>query len=490
MKLDLPTLAFLAGLTILAQVAALLVQFRSNRTYRGTGWWLAGAVAFAAGFIFLLVNAKFGFWWFGILGNPALIFAHMGLMTGTLRFLGRSERWPWPPLALAVAVAVYYAFLIPFPSISARTAVVSTAIALFDLATAGALLGREGRRYHQPARFTAAIFVVHGGFLLAVAGITLAHPPLRTYHDYSFFQTLAFVVPAVASTLWTFGFILLLNQRLEAERKKSQAEWRRAEREKTDLELQNRHLQKAESLARMAGAIAHHYNNRLQVVLGSLERLEAALPGAESARTLSLAKDATERAAELSQLMLVYLGQESQSQEPADLSALCGAFLPSLQAMLPAEVRLQAALPHPGPTILANAGQIQVALANLAGNAREALGEGGGELRIEVGRGPASAIPVRTRFPAGWQPQALDHAWVEVADTGVGIAPAALENVCDPFYSTKFPGRGLGLSVVLGIARAHGGGMTVTSEPGAGSAFRIHLPVAEGAELGGAQERA
>ena len=271
-------------MTILAQAAALAVQLRINRGYRGIGWWLAGSAAFAAGFIFLLLNAGRGYWWLGILGNPALMSAHMGLMVGTLRFLDLPERRPRALLALAGAVAVYYAFLFAVPSISARTVAVCGAIALFDLATARALLGRRGHRFPQPARFTAAVFVVHGCFLLA--------------------------------------------------------------------------------------------------------------------------------------------------------------------------------------------------LANLAANAAEAMGETGGLLRIQVGIGPAAAIPARNRFPVGWQPQASDHAWLEVADSGVGIDPAAMENLCGPFYSTKFTGRGQGLSVVLGIAQAHGGGLTVESRPGAGSAFRIHFPVA------------
>lgn len=374
MKLDLPTLTFLAGLTILAQVAALAVQFRANRAYRGTGWWLAGAGAFAAGFLFLAVNAKFGLWGLGMLGNPALVFAHMALWVGTLRFMGRPVRWPWPLVALAGAVAVYETFLVLLPSISVRTIVVATAIALFDLATARALLAREGRRLSQPARFTAMVFLAHSGFLLALAGLTLVHPPLRTYRDYSFFQSLAFAVPAVASTLWTFGLILLVNQRLNLERRESQAEWRRAEREKNELALLNRQFQKAESLTRMAGAIAHHYNNRLQVVMSSLDLLEAALPGTDRGACLAQARGATERAVDLARLMIIYLGQASQNQASNDLSDLCRSHLPSIQDTLPAGVRLQATLPAPGPTIRANADQIRMALANLAENAREALG--------------------------------------------------------------------------------------------------------------------
>ncbi|HLO67818.1 MAG TPA: ATP-binding protein [Holophaga sp.] len=479
MKLDLPTIVLLLGLTTLAQVAALTVQFRSNHAYRGTGWWLAGAVAFASGFLFLVVTAMTGFMGLGILANPALIFAHMAFLMGTRRFLDLPERRRWSWSALALMVGAYYVFLFLLPSLSVRTALISGFIALFDLATAATLLGARCRRFLKPARFTAAVFAAHAGLLLVLAGITLAQPPLRTYEDYSLVQVMAFLLPTVASPLWTFGFILLLNQRLDADRLASQADWRRAEQEKTALEVRNRQLQKAESLARMAGAIAHHTNNRMQTVMGALDLVGDAAPGEPFDRALGMAKVASERAVEMARLMLVYLGQASTDQALHDLSSLCRSHLPWVQSTLPPQVRFQAELPDPGPAVRANADQIHLALANLAGNALEAMGEPGGEIRIRVGTGPAAAIPEAHRFPVGWKPQPQDHAWLEVADTGVGIDPAGMEQLFDPFYSTKFTGRGLGLPVVLGIAQAHGGGVTVESRPGQGSTFRLHIPVSE-----------
>ncbi len=478
MHLDLPSLVFLQGLFILAQVTALAVQYRGSRAYAGTGWWLAGSTAFAAGFFFLIANHALGWWVLGVLGNPMLMVAHLGFLVGTLRFLERPDRLRWALAALGAAVAVYEVFLILFPSITLRTALVSAVIGGFDLATARALLGLQGRRIAQPARFTAIVFLAHGAFLLIVAGFTLVRTPIQTYHDYALVQRLVFVLPAVASTLWTFGFILLLNKRLDAERLDSQAQWRRTLQEKADLELRNQQLQKAESLARMAGAIAHHYNNRLQAVMTGLDLLETAAPGPAFERALAKTKRATEHASEMARHMLFYLGRASLDLASQDLSALCRPHLAAMEPTLPPQVHLRTLLPDPGPRVHANAEHLLVALANLAENALEAMGEAGGDLRVQVGQGPAAAIPAAHRFPVGWQPEAGDHAWLEVADAGVGIEPADMEKLCDPFYSTKFTGRGLGLAVVLGIAQAHGGGMTVTSRPGGGSTFRIHLPVA------------
>jgi signal transduction histidine kinase len=381
-------------------------------------------------------------------------------------------------------VALYYWYLFFAPSIQARTVVVALAIAVFSLELARGLFAAPDARFAKAARFTAATFLAHGCFLLLVAGATLARGPIATYLDYSFFQSLVFVVPGLTSILWTYGFILMMSQRLDAEHLEDMAELRRAERENADLEKRNRQLQKAESLGRMAGAIAHHYNNQMQVVLGNLDRLEAAGAGAETGACLAHAKVSTEQAAQMSRLMLLYLGQATPGQALLDLAALCRNHLPDLEGALPGPVRLRIASPASGPWVHANAEQILQALANLARNAWEAMAAPDGEIQISVGDAPAAAIPVRNRFPIDWRPQAPAYAWLEVRDNGAGIAPADLENLFDPFFSTKFAGRGLGLPVVLGIVQAHGGAVTVTTGLNAGSTFRIHLPLAEGEGAG------
>jgi len=131
----------------------------------------------------------------------------------------------------------------------------------------------------------------------------------------------------------------------------------------------------------------------------------------------------------------------------------------------------------PGPIIKANAEQLQQLLTNLVTNAGEAMGSAGGSVRLSLSTCPAAEVPTAHRFPIGWQPQGPDYACLEVADTGVGIASADIEKLFDPFFSTKFTGRGLGLSVVLGLVQAHGGALTVASPPGQGSIFRVYLPI-------------
>jgi len=592
MKLDVPTLALILSLTSLAQVVALYMQFRVNRSYRGIGWWLLGAVAMALGFIFLSLGALKGIGRIGIFGNPLLILGRVFVFAGTVRFVGRSTNRLMVWGLFAGFVAIYYYHLFIADSIASRTVTVSAAIALFSLLTAKALYSSQSRSYSDSAHFTGTTFLAHGAYLIALICYTVFSGPMRSYQDFSLFQDLAFVVPAITSTLWTFGFILMMNQRLGAENQEERenlqrvfntspdaalitrlddgilvdanagfsamtgysrgeligqslagiglwqdpaayrafvaglreqgacanlefgfrtragaprlgmlsarmltinalphiisvardiTESRKAEGENAELEARNRQLQKAESLGRMAGAIAHHFNNQLQSVLGNLELLDQLPAGMDPVACLARARQATERAAEVSRSMLVYLGQTAQDQEPHFLAELCRDSLPLLQAALPKTAALAAQLPAPGPVVRANASQIQQVLVNLVTNAWEALGETPGVIRLGLGTCPAAAVPAGHRFPLTWAPRDPDYACLEVEDTGCGIAEADLEQLFDPFYSTKFTGRGLGLPVVLGLVQAHGGAVTVRSRLGEGSGFRVYLPIAAAA---------
>ena len=256
-------------------------------------------------------------------------------------------------------------------------------------------------------------------------------------------------------------------------------ERKEAEAEKAELIDQNRQLQKAQSLGRMAGAIAHHFNNKLQAVTGNLEMaMDDLARGKNPANFLSLAMQAAHKAAEVSTQMLTYLGQTLSKHELIDLSQILQKSLPLLKAIMPKNVFLKTELPSPGPLIQANENQMQQILANLLTNAREAFAKQDGIIHLSVHTVSATEIPKDHRFPLDWQAQNQLYACLEIADSGCGISHADIEKIFDPFFSSKFTGRGLGLPVVLGIARAHGGVVTVVSESDKGSIFRVFLPVA------------
>ena len=254
-------------------------------------------------------------------------------------------------------------------------------------------------------------------------------------------------------------------------------ERKRAEAEKLQIQAQLTQAQKSESLGRMAGAIAHTFNNQLSVVIGNLEMAIEELP--RDAKPLPLLTDAMQgarKAAEVSGLMLTYLGKTNSLHVPLDLSESCRKSLPLLQAGDSHGIILKVNLPSPGPTISANANQIQQAYTNLINNAREAIGEKQGMVTLTVKTVPQTDISTVNRYPLDWQAQNATYACLEVTDTGCGIANECLDKIFDPFYSTKFLGRGLGLPIVSGIASAHGGVITVASEEH-GSTFRLFLPL-------------
>jgi len=255
---------------------------------------------------------------------------------------------------------------------------------------------------------------------------------------------------------------------------------KQAEEEKAKLEAQNRQMQKAESLDRMAGAIAHLFNNQLTAVMGNLELAMLKLPpDADTIKNLDRAMQAANRAAELSGLMLTYLGQAPGKREPLDLSEACCRSLPMLRVAVSKELVLETDLPSPGPVIRANPNKIQLLLINLVTNAWEAVGKGRGVIKLTVKTVSPNEIPRTNRFPIDWEPRDKEYACLELADAGCGIADEDIERLFDPFFSTKLVGRGLGLPVVLGIVRAHNGAVTVESEPGRGSVFRAFMPSSE-----------
>jgi signal transduction histidine kinase len=253
-----------------------------------------------------------------------------------------------------------------------------------------------------------------------------------------------------------------------------------SERKKAAAEIL--YLQKAESLGRMAGAVAHHYNNLMQIINGNLEMArEDLLPGNSGpAGNIAEAMQAARRASHMGGMMLAYLGHTIAPQEPLDLAETCRGFLPGFREDMPASITLEADLPGPGLIVLANAGQIRQILEILITNAWEAMGGRSGRISLNLGRTAPVDIPLIHRHPVDFQAGKTDYACLEVKDSGEGIGKKDIEKIFEPFYSTRFTGRGLGLPVALGAIKRHKGCITVTTVPDQGSAFQVYLPVLPG----------
>ena len=237
--------------------------------------------------------------------------------------------------------------------------------------------------------------------------------------------------------------------------------------ERIALERRLHQMEKTESLSRMAGSVAHHFNNMLGVVMGNLELARLDLPEPNAiADKLAESHRAARRAAEMSRLMLTLLGQTLSNPRPIDLSETCLDRLEALRAEIPAPVALESDLPLPGPVVIVDSAQVGQVLAGLVSNAWEAIGDGPGNIRLSVSTAKRKDIPEDRRFPVDWQPAMDDYACLTVTDTGRGMSGQTIDRIFDPFYTDKFTGRGLGLAVALGIIKSFRGCITVESRVG------------------------
>ena len=235
-----------------------------------------------------------------------------------------------------------------------------------------------------------------------------------------------------------------------------------------------RRASKEESLAVLAGGVAHDFNNLLAAILGHTALALAKLgPKSRARRHLEKAASTVERASALTRQMLGYSGRGHFVVRPTDLGALVRENLPLLEVTLPKSVRLESRLSPAVPLVDADVGQMQQVLMNLVINAAEAIGERGGTVRVSTDMQEVGAEQ-GGRWAVSGQPLAPGpYVALEVRDDGPGMDAETQKRIFEPFYSTKFTGRGLGLAAVLGVMRGHRGGLSVESELAHGTVFRL-----------------
>ncbi len=250
------------------------------------------------------------------------------------------------------------------------------------------------------------------------------------------------------------------------------------ERLRTEDAIQQ--AQKLESLGVLAGGIAHDFNNLLVAILGNASLALMDLPQESPAlAAIAQIETAGQRAAELCRQMLAYSGKASFEIASLNLNALIREMTQLLQVSLARTIRLVYDFAPDLPAVECDPTQIRQVVMNLVMNAAEAIGEQPGTIRLSTAAVHAERDLLRS-FLQGEQLAEGEYVLLEVQDTGVGIAQEVLGRIFDPFFSTKFAGRGLGLAAVLGIVRGHKGALCVISTPGEGSLFRMLLP-AQGA---------
>ena len=235
-----------------------------------------------------------------------------------------------------------------------------------------------------------------------------------------------------------------------------------------------RQAQRLESVGVLAGGIAHDFNNLLTVMVGHLNLARADVSG-PAVTHLDMMEQAVLKAADLTRQMLAYSGKGQFLIEPIDLGRLVTEMVDLLRVSVPKDVRLLCELADAVPMVEADRAQAQQVIMNLITNAGEAISEGAGTIIVRVGKTYLDEEKAEKELPGqGLRPG--PKVLLEVEDTGHGMTPEIEARIFDPFFSTKESGRGLGLSALLGILKAHGAGFRIRSRVGAGTSFQIVFP--------------
>lgn len=264
-------------------------------------------------------------------------------------------------------------------------------------------------------------------------------------------------------------------RRLQAANARLAEEVRRTEAEahtRRELERRMRRLERTESLGVVAGGIAHEFNNLMTGVLGNAELLQLSETDAARRKRLDAILGAGERGAQLCRQLQTYAGDQPLHAEPAELGEFLRGLEPLLRSAAEAEREVVLAVPTAPLTLRVDRAQLEQAVLNLIANARDARAQ---RIRVSFERVAMTDADWAAEFTRG-ETHAGEYARIEVEDDGQGMDRDALERVFDPFFTTRFPGRGLGLAVALGAIKRHGGVVSVRSRPGGGSRFRLYLP--------------
>lgn len=254
------------------------------------------------------------------------------------------------------------------------------------------------------------------------------------------------------------------------------SERKQAEQERRFLNDQIQMAQRMESLGVLAGGTAHDFNNILYAISGNAElaQMRAQMGENISSYLNNIVRSCT-RASELTKQMLAYAGKGTIVYSKVNLNALIIDMLNLLESSIPKDIKIRPSLVNDLPDIEADGSQLQQIVMNLITNAREAIGDHSGEIDIRTGLKNENKKSLKTYRQMENMPEG-EYVYIEVSDTGSGMTQDVIENMFDPFYTTKFTGRGLGMAAVLGIVRSHNGAIRVKSEVNKGTLIRIIFP--------------
>lgn len=244
--------------------------------------------------------------------------------------------------------------------------------------------------------------------------------------------------------------------------------------EQQGIEEQLRDSQKMEAVGRLAGVVAHDFNNILGIISSHAELLASNTPimaERDRAKKIMLA---TEKAASLTRQLLAFGRKQVMSLRLLDLAAVLEGISSMVECLMGAEVQINIQATKNVGLVRADQSQLEQVIMNLTANAREAMTEGG-TLTITIDRYQSSAG--QSEVPVG------EYVRLSISDTGIGMSQEVQSRIFEPFFTTRKTGSGLGLSTVYGIVKQSGGYITVQSEARRGSTFNVYLPMISGRDL-------
>ena len=248
---------------------------------------------------------------------------------------------------------------------------------------------------------------------------------------------------------------------------------KQAEADNLLLQQQFQQAQKLDSLGVLAGGIAHDFNNILMIIMRYCGLTKLDYDTAE--KHIPQIEKAVERAAELCRLMLAYAGKATLSETHVVMWALVEQVVHMLRATIRQNVEVKTHFSQKIPSIRGDAGQLKQVVMNLILNAAEAIGEAQGVVLVSLAKAVIKPEqPVVDYFGKTIPPGG--YLLLEVTDSGCGMDDESMRRIFEPFYTTKFTGRGLGMSAVLGIIKAHKGSLQLVSQPGRGTTFKVYIP--------------
>ncbi|MFT5520227.1 MAG: PAS domain S-box-containing protein [Enterobacterales bacterium] len=243
--------------------------------------------------------------------------------------------------------------------------------------------------------------------------------------------------------------------------------------EQKQLQSQLQHSQKLDSLGVLSGGIAHNFNNILSIIIGYCGLTKMNFETAE--KNIPIIEKAAEQAAALSRQMMAYAGKEKASMSKFNIGKEVDETASMLKATLPQNAVIKTELSAKNLMIKGNPSQLHQLVMNLIINASEAIGTEQGEVNVSLAK--LEVIASKTFEDYNGKPIISgQYVCLEVTDNGCGMDETTKSKIFEPFYTTKFTGRGLGMSAVLGIINSHGGAIQLFSQLGQGTTFKVYLP--------------